>query len=118
MELCFLGIEQNVSSYSFFVLISKEWERYTTNINQLVTNFVPPPQFLYSVFILILDCFLALPIRYIFSSQKTVAGEPLSMDPTLQQAPGYLMAPGSLPGIALPGSQDLIHEGTLLSMRG
>lgn len=116
MELCFLGIEQNVSSYSFFVLISKGWERYTTNINQLVTNFAPP--FLSLFFILILDCFLALPIRYIFSSQKTVAGEPLSMDPTLQQAPGYLMAPGSLPGIALPGSQDLIHEGTLLPVRG
>lgn len=117
MELCFLGIEQNVSSYSFFVLIFKEWERYTTNINQLVTNFAPPP-FLYLFFILFLDCFLALPIRYIFSSQKTVAGEPLSMDSTLQQAPGYLMAPGSLPGIALPGSQDLIHEGTLLLVRG
>lgn len=116
MELCILGIEQSVSGYSFFVLISKEGERYTTNINQLVTNFAPP--FLYSVFILILDCFLALPIRYIFSSQKTVAGGPLSMDPTLQQAPGYHMAPGSLPGIALPGSQDLIHEGILLSVRG
>lgn len=45
MELCFLGIEQNVSSYSFFVLISKGWERYTTNINQLVTNFAPPISF-------------------------------------------------------------------------
>lgn len=50
MQLCILGIEQSVSSSSFFVLISKEGERYTTNINQLVTNFVPPP-FLYSVLI-------------------------------------------------------------------